>query len=120
MSQEQLDQLDSVITPEVVNTIVMLLPELVALINAIDNDQKPYPDKEFGKPQKADRTPPKAIPWWQQNNWFNAAGYERETAAARAIDVQLDLEGYDKNSDEYYDLLSQRLSKLFPTLGNIH
>ena len=62
--------------------------------------------------------PPKAMSWWQQNNWFNAAGFERETAAARAIDVQLDLEGHDKNSDDYYDHLNSRLQKVFPELGS--
>jgi hypothetical protein len=52
--------------------------------------------------------------WWEGNKWFNSKGYERETAAARAIDVQLDLEGYDKNSDEYYSMLNSRLQKVFP------
>jgi len=60
--------------------------------------------------------PPKAMSWWDKNNWFNAVGFERETAAARAIDVQLDLEGYDKNSDDYYDNLNNRLQKVFPEL----
>jgi hypothetical protein len=60
--------------------------------------------------------PEKAMAWWQKNNWFNSQGYERETAAARAIDVQLDLEGYDKNSDEYYNLLNNRLRNMFPEL----
>ncbi len=60
--------------------------------------------------------PEKAMVWWQKNNWFNSKGYERETAAARAIDVQLDLEGYDKNSDEYYNLLNNRLRNMFPEL----
>lgn len=62
--------------------------------------------------------PPKAMSWWQQNNWFNASGFERESAAARAIDVQLDLEGFDKNSDEYYDHLNNRLQKVFPELSS--
>ena len=62
--------------------------------------------------------PPKAMSWWEKNNWFNAAGFERETAAARAIDVQLDLEGYDKNSDDYYDNLNNRLQKVFPELSS--
>jgi len=62
--------------------------------------------------------PPKAMSWWDKNNWFNAAGFERETAAARAIDVQLDLEGYDKNSDDYYDNLNNRLQKVFPELSS--
>jgi hypothetical protein len=62
--------------------------------------------------------PAKAMTWWQENNWFNSAGFERETAAARAIDVQLDLEGYDKNSDDYYDHLNNRLQKVFPELSS--
>ena len=61
-------------------------------------------------------TPQKAMGWWESNRWFNGKGYERETAAARAIDVQLDLEGFDKNSDEYYNNLNSRLQKMFPEL----
>jgi hypothetical protein len=73
-----------------------------------------------GRAQQAAQNPapPKAMSWWKENNWFNAAGFERETAAARAIDVQLDLEGYDKNSDDYYDHLNSRLQKVFPELGS--
>jgi hypothetical protein len=72
------------------------------------------------RPQQAAKNPapPKAMNWWQQKNWFNAAGFERESAAARAIDVQLDLEGFDKNSDEYYDHLNNRLQKVFPELSS--
>ena len=69
--------------------------------------------------QRQQAAPPeKAMGWWQQNNWFNAAGFERETAAARAIDVQLDLEGFDKNSDDYYVQLNGRLQKVFPELNS--
>ena len=73
-----------------------------------------------GRAQQAAQNPapPKAMSWWKENNWFKAAGFERETAAARAIDVQLDLEGYDKNSDDYYDHLNSRLQKVFPELGS--
>ena len=71
-----------------------------------------------GRAQQAAQNPapPKAMEWWQKNNWFNAKGFERESAAARAIDVQLDLEGLDKNSGEYYDELNGRLQKMFPEL----
>ena len=69
--------------------------------------------------QRQQAAPPeKAMGWWQQKNWFNAAGFERETAAARAIDVQLDLEGFDKNSDDYYVQLNGRLQKVFPELNS--
>jgi len=62
--------------------------------------------------------PEKAMLWWQKNRWFNSPGFERETAAARAIDVQLDLEGHDKNGDEYYELLNNRLLNVFPELNS--
>ena len=73
-----------------------------------------------GRAQQAaqDPAPEKAMDRWQKNRWFNSSGFERETAAARAIDVQLDLEGYDKNSGEYYDLLNNRLQKMFPELSS--
>ena len=62
------------------------------------------------------QAPQKAMNWWQRNQWFNSGGFERETAAARAIDVQLDLEGFDKDGAEYYDTLNNRLRKMFPEL----
>ena len=57
-----------------------------------------------------------ATDWVGKNDWFNTPAYGRETAAARAIDVQLDLEGYDKNTSEYFDQLNSRLHKVFPDL----
>jgi hypothetical protein len=73
-----------------------------------------------GRAQQVATTPvpEKANSWWQKNRWFNSHGYERETAAARAIDVQLDVEGFDKNSEEYYDNLNNRLHKVFPELNS--
>ena len=65
---------------------------------------------------QSEPTPTKAIDWWQKNRWFNSGGFERETAAARAIDIQLDVEGFDKESDEYYSMLNQRLKNIFPDL----
>ena len=68
--------------------------------------------------EEEDSNPPpkKAMTWWRDNEWFNSAGFERETAAARAIDVQLDLEGHDKESSEYYEELNNRLRKVYPEL----
>ena len=60
--------------------------------------------------------PPKAIDWWQKNNWFNSPGFERETALARSFDIQIEMEGFDKNSDDYYNELNNRLQKVFPEL----
>ena len=60
--------------------------------------------------------PPLAMKWWEENTWFNARGFEKESAVARSIDVQLDAEGYDKNSPDYYKILNNRLRKLYPEL----
>ena len=60
--------------------------------------------------------PPLAMKWWEENTWFNARGFEKESAVARSIDVQLDAEGYDKNSPDYYKTLNNRLRKLYPEL----
>ena len=66
--------------------------------------------------EEAPETPPKAYVWHDSNKWFNSAGYEKQTAVARAIDVQLEVEGYDKNDDSYYGELNNRLQKVHPEL----
>ena len=73
-----------------------------------------------GRAKQAAQNPPpqKAMSWWEKNRWFDSNGFSRETAAARAIDVQLDLEGFDKESDEYYDQLDFRLRNVFPELNS--
>ena len=92
----------------------------IAEMQKQQSQQRAATSPTVGRAQQAAQNPapPKAMSWWQQNNWFNAQGFERETAAARAIDVQLDLEGHDKNSDEYYDHLNSRLQKVFPELSS--
>jgi len=92
----------------------------IAEMQKQQSQQRAAASPTVGRAQQAAQNPapPKAMSWWQKNNWFNAAGYERETAAARAIDVQLDLEGFDKNSDDYYDHLNNRLQKVFPELSS--
>jgi hypothetical protein len=92
----------------------------IAEMQKQQSQQRAAASPTVGRAQQAAQNPapPKAMSWWQQNNWFNAQGFERETAAARAIDVQLDLEGHDKNSDEYYDHLNSRLQKVFPELSS--
>ena len=66
--------------------------------------------------QATNPAPEKAMTWWKENNWFNSKGFEKETAMARAIDVQLDIEGFDKNDAQYYNELNNRLQKSFPEL----
>ena len=86
-------------------------------INELQKSQaKQAPPPAQAKQPNEPPPPQKAMSWWKENDWFNSAGFERETAAARAIDVQLDLEGLDKNSDNYYEELNNRLRKIYPEL----
>jgi hypothetical protein len=67
----------------------------IAEMQRQQSQQRAAASPTVGRAQQAAQNPapPKAMQWWQANNWFNAQGFERETAAARSIDVQLDLEG---------------------------
>lgn len=67
--------------------------------------------------QQTQPTNPKATVWVSRNKWFNDPRFANETAQARRIDAALDLEGYDKGSDEYYAELDARLKKRFPKLS---
>lgn len=76
--------------------------------------QKPEP-QEQRQPQEQD-APKAAYDWWGRNQWFNTAKNAAESAYARALDVQLEQEGLDKNTQEYYNELDSRLQKSFPHL----
>lgn len=93
-----------------------------ARIMDMQRAQAPAAQSQQAQPQaeEAPRTPPppQAMTWWNQNRWFNSPGNEIETQAARYIDTQLDSEGYDQNSDEYYKELDRRLQKKFPALNS--
>jgi hypothetical protein len=82
------------------------------------NQQAQSPTVGKAQQTASNPAPPKAMDWWQKNRWFNSPGFERETAMARSIDVQLDLEGFDKNSDDYYEVLDNRLLSVFPELNS--
>lgn len=82
----------------------------------MQKNQPITPTVDRARQNVEDPTPVLATQWWKSNDWFNKKGYERESAAARAIDVQLDIEGFDKNSSEYYENLNSRLQRVFPEL----
>lgn len=110
MSRKQLQELDANISEQVLPALFILLPELKDLANNLDMNSK----KEITKMgSQSDDTTEKALQWWYRNEWFNAPGFERETAAARAFDVLIDLEGYDKKSDEYFSILNTHLRNFF-------
>jgi hypothetical protein len=66
-------------------------------------------DKEAYIPQLAKK-------WLSRNKWFNGEGTEAETAFARSIDNQVDADGFNQETPEYYNELDKRLQKVFPKL----
>ena len=110
MTPKQLKNLDKNISQQVLPALFTLLPELKGLADKLDINS----DRKITKiVSQTDDTTEKALQWWYRNEWFNAPGFERETAAARAFDMLIDLEGYDKNSDEYFSILNTRLRNFF-------
>lgn len=64
-------------------------------------------------PQQAPRGPDeKAERWAEENEWFGTD--EVMTNGTFAIHHQLEREGFDLSSDEYYDELNRRVRKEFP------
>ncbi len=62
--------------------------------------------------QQVARPDPKAETWAEENEWFGSD--EIMTTAAFAIHNKLSEEGFDLQSDEYYDELNRRIRKEFP------
>tara|TARA_R110000787_G_scaffold41270_2_gene102110 strand:- start:235 stop:1098 length:864 start_codon:yes stop_codon:yes gene_type:complete len=60
--------------------------------------------------------PQEAYAWWAKNKWFESQEHTPETMFAKSIDNQLESEGLDKNTPEYYEELDNRLQKRFPEL----
>ena len=120
MTQDQLQHLDKVVTPEITQTIFMFLPELKVLSDAFGYSKKNKETQDTQLANQVDHIPPKAIEWSKKNPWFKHPKFPKETAAAKAIDVLLDIEGYDNSSDLYYQLLDQRLRAVLPAFRVLH
>jgi len=120
MTQDQITELDNLVTPEIAKALILLLPELGELINAVSDEQKVKATQKTEPKVVSDEVNSRTMAWWQKNPWFNHPKFPRETAAVKAIDVLLDIEGYDKNSDLYYDILDQRLRAVLPNLRVLH
>jgi hypothetical protein len=73
--------------------------------------QQPY-QQPVQQPQQAPRIDRKAEEWAESNTWFGEDLVM--TNGAYAIHAQLEQEGFDLSSDEYYDELNRRIRKEFP------
>jgi hypothetical protein len=76
--------------------------------------QQAYQQPVYQQPsQQAQRGPDeKAEQWAEENEWFGSD--EVMTNGTFAIHNQLEREGFDLSSDEYYDELNRRVRKEFP------
>lgn len=80
-------------------------------------EQKEAPVQEINPRAPANNSAPQeAYAWWAKNKWFESQEHAPETMFAKSIDTQLESEGLDKNTPEYYEELDNRLQKRFPEL----
>ena len=72
------------------------------------------PEQQQHVPQAQAEPDPKAIAWQEQNSWF---GTDTEmTSFAYGVHERLVRdEGIDPDTDEYYQLIDQRMKEIFPT-----
>jgi len=82
--------------------------------------QRNQPQPQHQQQPTAAEAPQAAYDWWGRTPWFNTDEHAAESAYARAVDVQLAQEGYDKSSTEYYKELDNRLQQKFPELYQEH
>lgn len=60
---------------------------------------------------------PKAGEWQKANRWMSDPSRTKERAALMEVNNSLAAEGYDPNSDDFFNEMSRRLAKRFPDLG---
>lgn len=76
----------------------------------IDTQQAQY---QAAMQQQQNRPSQKAIAWAEKNSWFNTD--IDKTDHAKRVHRGLVAEGFDTESDEYYDELTKRVSDKFPS-----
>ena len=89
---------------------------------AQQRQEQPAPQQQYQQPieqyqQPEEQAPPseKALEWKENNPWFGTQNVEA-TAWAQHVHNTLAGEGYDLESDEYYNELSNRIYKVYPDL----
>ena len=81
------------------------------LQNQPQNQQNTQPLEEYAEPS------PKAREWAQKNTWFGQD--QVATSVAFAVHKQLENEGFDTDSDEYYDEIDKRVRQELPHKFNV-
>jgi hypothetical protein len=89
---------------------------------AFANPQPVQPQQYYQEPQQQEVKPTKeAESWHEQNQWYGDTSDETNSQAtqfAYFTHYNLINEGYDADSDEYYDQLNSRVYKVYPDLNS--
>jgi len=87
--------------------------EYVEASRELDIQQAQYQAAIQQQQQQRSRPSQKAISWAERNSWFNSD--PDKTDLAKRVHRGLVAEGFDTESDEYYDELTKRVSDKFPS-----
>lgn len=86
-------------------------------IDEIEDIFNKKPEKTQNRPvqqSQAAQPIPKAVQWAKRNAWFNPSAADTDSQIANTIAAAIASEGYDPNSDDFYEELDDRLSKYMP------
>ena len=82
------------------------------------NQQQYQAPQQYAQPQEEYAEPsPKARTWAQQNTWFGQD--QVATSVAFAVHKQLENEGFDTDSDQYYSEIDKRVRQELPHKFNV-
>ena len=80
--------------------------------------QQNQPQEQYAQPAEEYNEPsPKAREWAQKNTWFGQD--QVATSVAFAVHKQLENEGFDTDSDEYYSEIDKRVQQELPHKFNV-
>ena len=81
-------------------------------------NQQPVQQQQYQQQQPA-KPSDKALAWHEDNSWYGDADNDETVQASQYADythIVLMQEGYEPESDDYYNELTGRVKKVFPTL----
>lgn len=82
-------------------------------IDQIEEYANKQPQQRQAQPQS--RQPiQKAVDWASRNKWFSPTAADQDSKIANAIAQAVADEGYDPNSDDFYEELDDRISQYMP------
>lgn len=91
----------------------IVMSERAAAKKALEEEQKAQKAQPVITPQKPNTTPsPKAKSWAEKNEWFGNDKYM--TNSAFMLHDDLIAQGFDAESDEYYNEVDKRMRDLYP------